>query len=654
MNGQHVNYLQIAGLIGVLLGLWALIKIPGMIFALIKVFFKEMFLIYLWRHFSGAHYHGERRTDATWFRHGSTTKRQYDHGGFMDRWEHKPRGHRALWRWGCTFAFLGACYGLLFDRTVTVHALEALVVYGVVALCFVIEKKIALGVHVRHIETPIVKSLAPVLRLSPHAVRRMLHIDPENVTDEGEVGYIEFPDGITPDDPQRTTMERIIDAHLPVDVELELKLQQQPRIGVIRAGLRPPAEVPWASMVKLMEDCPKGDVILGKDRYKEPCQATFTGLDDPHWGFSVQSGSGKSNFLGIVSAQILHQDADNTVWVIDPKRTSLIDFLGSPYTGKGLKPLIKGVRMANNPMRPEDMRSLISDTYDLMERRALQAETDRTLAFKVHLVVIDELNQFTDIMATYWHEQLAENKAARAGDKTIPELPKMDPMWGQIRAILRMGRFTNIHMVVVAQDLRDDSFGGKGARSYLGFRGLGNYNKKQWDMLVGPDYQLPQKGIGRWIFINAGQKTWVQITRGDDNENYDEIYAYASHGRELHDEKAALALSADGDDVVDGCRDTREITVPILTESTSTSTPDTRRVIVGLREAASYLGMHPRNFENARRRTESDGVPNKIPGEFHQGKSPAWHEEDLLAWKGSRPGNTRKTKLRIVKDEDSA
>jgi hypothetical protein len=477
------------------------------------------------------------------------------------------------------------------------------------------------------------------MRLSPHAVRRMLHISPENVTDEGEVGYIEFPDGITPDDSTRANMERIIDAHLPVDIEFELRLQQEPRIGVIRAGLKPPPEVPWASMVELMERCPVGDVILGKDRFKEPYQATFTGLDDPHWGFNVQSGSGKSNFLGIVCAQILHQDCQATVNVIDPKRVSLIDFIGSPGTGIGHRPLIPGVKMANNPLRPEAMRDLISDTYDLMERRALEAEADRGKTHPVHLLVIDELNMFRDIMKTFWDEQLAENKAARATDKTIPELSKLDPMWLQIRAILRMGRFTNIHVVVVAQDLRDSAFGGEGARNYLGFRGLGSYVKKQWDMLIGPDYQLPQKGIGRWIFVNAGDKTWVQITRGDDDKNYDAIYEYASHGRELHDEKAALALP----EMLVGSGTTPGFTVSSITEDTTVSAGYSRRTIVGVKEGASYLGYDKwRTFDTARSR-------HPVPGEFRQGSSPAWYAEDLDAWWRDLPGNKRKRgHLRVV------
>jgi hypothetical protein len=631
------------------MAVFALVMCMRVVVKLVTFVTESFVLMLIIRHFLGHHYHGERRTDATFWEHGSTTSRKHGHGGYMDRWEHKAIGHRMLWRWGCTLAVAGLIYGIVAERAVTEHSFAALIAYVLACLFFAVRSKIRLRVHNRRVVTPTVKSLAPVLRISPHAVRRMLHIRPEDVTDEGEVGYIEFPDHITPADEQRATMERIIDAHLPVDIELELKLQQSPKIGVIRAGLKPPFEASWERMLAAMEKCPKGDVVLGLDRFKEPYQATFTGLDDPHWGFSVQSGSGKSNFLGIVCAQILHQDPQNTVSVIDPKRVSLIDFLGSPGTGIGHRPLIPGVKMANNPLRPQAMRDLIDDTHSLMERRALEAEADRGKKFPVHLLVIDELNMFRDIMKTFWDAELAENKAARAADKTIPELSKLDPMWLQIRAILRMGRFTNIHMVVVAQDLRDDAFGGSGARNYLGFRGLGSYNKKQWDMLIGPDYQLPQAGIGRWIFINKGQKTWVQITRGDEDEDYDAIYAYASHAREEHDERAALALGPEPAALTDRPSPTPTITLSFPTEDKSVTADYSRRIIVGNKEGARYLGLKESGFISARRRTESDGVANTIPGQFYQGSSPAWYADDLDDWWRNRPGNKRKRgHLRVV------
>jgi len=627
----HANAGQVALVIALALALLIIRKLPGMVKGLLKMFFKEMIAVYIWRHLTGAHYHGERRTDASWFRHGSTTGRKYDHGSFMDRWEHKPRFRRLLWRWAVTLSVIGIGYGLVRDRAVTVHALESLVVYALVVIGFVIEVKIRLRVHVRQIETPIVKSLAPYLRLSEHAVRRLLHISPENVSDDGEIGYLEIPDEITPGDDQQTGMARIIDAHLPVDSELEFKLQQQPRIAVIMAAQKPPAMVEWDETVEAMEHAAYGDIVIGKDRFKNIFTANFVNLDDPHWAFCVQSKRGKSNFLGLVAVQVLHQDPHSQVIALDPKRSSLIDFLGSPYEGIGLKPLLPGVTMANDPDRPEAMVSAVSKARKILEQRSKEYERDRSKKFPLVVVIIDELNMLRDILEEYWAGVLAEN--ARRDKDMKEDLPRECPVWADIRAILRTGRFVGVHMLAVAQDFRDDAIGGKGTRNYFGLRGLGGFFPNQWKYFVGTTpVPLAQKGVGRWIFTQSEDQDWVQITRAD----ADRAYAWASHGREMHTPEALEALEPSVPDALDP-----GVAASILEEDTDRQTlPDAR--VIGLREGARHLGLSFYAFDQARRRHKRDTGSDGLPGEMLVGKQPAWYPDDLTAWNDSRPGNKRR------------
>lgn len=604
----------------------------------IIVFVSEsVILMLIIRHFTGAHYHGKRITDATMWQHGSSTDRRHDLDGFMSRWEHKPRGHRALWRWACTLAFFGLVYGVFAARAVTYHAFEALVVYGIFAAVFVIEKKVRLRLHNRHVLNPIVKSLAApnALRLSHHAVRRMVHIRPEDITDEGEVGYIELPPEITPGEDQQATVERIIDAHLPVDIEVDWRFQQSPKIGVIRAGLRPPAMVDWDEMVDAMTRAKYGDIVLGKNRFKEIFEANFIHLDDPHWAFSVQTKRGKSNFLGLVAVQVLHQDPLAQVTVIDPKEESLIDFLGAPWVGVGTKPLLKGVTMANDPENVEAMWDAIHRAKRMMDRRRSDYARDRTKKFPIHLVMIDELNMFKELTLEAWAAKLAANKRL---DKEMQEdLPKECPVWADIRAMLHMGRFVGIHLICVAQDFRAEILGGHGARNGFGFRGMGGFLPSQWKMFIGTTpVPAAQVGVGRWIFWQGEQQDWVQITRCD----AERAYAWAAHGRELHDADAALGYEPGRAELTDGSTGHTDLTASISAPDTSVMPDPGRRVVIGMREAARYLGMKPRSFETARRRTESDGTANRIPGEFEQGRNIAWYADDLDAWNRNRKGGT--------------
>jgi hypothetical protein len=595
---------------------------------LLKFVSESFILMLVIRHFTGAHYHGERRTDATWWQHGSTSARKYDHDSFMARWEHKPRGHRALWRWGCTLAFFGLVYGVFAARSVTTHAAEALMVYGLAVAGFVIEKKIRLRVHDRHITKPCARSIAGLLRLSPHAVRKMIHIKPDDVTDEGEVGWFgPLPDGLTPSIEQQSTIARVFDAHLPVDTEMEWKFEQAPRLGVIRAGLKPPAEVPWDEMTDAMGGATGNDIVIGTDRHKNFFTANFVELEDPHWAFCVQTKRGKSNFLGLVAVQVLRQDPNAQVIAVDPKEESLIDFLGTPWDSP--KPLLQGVTMANDPKNVQAMWDAVAKAKKLMDHRRTDRARQRDKTYPICLVILDELNKFCHMTDAAWKAVLFENSLLPKEERE--NLPKEAPVYADILDILHMGRFVGVHLIAVAQDFRASLLGGE-ARNGFGLRGLGGFIPSQWKMFIGTS-PVPeaQNGVGRWIFWQGERQDWVQITHCDP----DKAYAWAAHGREQHDERAALGYD-DGRAELTGGRDgDRDLSASILTTGSPVTVDkqvDNRRVIVGVKEAARYLGYAKwRSFETARNRYP-------VAGQFKKGSNVAWYADDLDAWYRDRKG----------------
>lgn len=599
----------------------------------IIVFVSESFILMLIiRHATGQHYHGEKRSDATMWQHGTTSHgRKFGHDGWMARWEHKPVGHRILWRWGCTLAFAGLVYGVFADRAVTVHAAEALMVYGAVVAGFVIETKWRMRVHNRHITNPTVKSLAAYLRISEHAVRRMLHISPENVTDEGEVGWFELLPELTPSLDQQSGIARIIDAHLPVDTEMEWQMQQSPKIGVIRAGLKPPPEVTWDEMTGDMElAAARGDndIVIGRDRHKNVFTANFVKLEDPHWAFNVQTKRGKSNFLGLVAVQVLAQNKDAQVIAIDPKEESLIDFLGTPWSSP--KPLLRNVTMANDPKDVQAMWDAVAKGKKLMDRRRADRARQRDKTYPICLVILDELNKFCHMTDAAWKAVLFENSQRPKEERE--NLPKEAPVYSDILDILHMGRFVGVHLIAVAQDFRASLLGGE-ARNGFGLRGLGGFIPSQWKMFIGTT-PVPeaQNGVGRWIFWQGERQDWVQITHCDP----DKAYAWAAQVSAQHDERAALGYVPDVIELTGGRDGDPLLSASILTTGSPVTVDkpvDSRRVIVGVREAARYLGYEKwRSFETARNRYP-------VPGEFRQGKSPAWYADDLDAWHRNRKGS---------------
>ncbi len=620
--------LEITGIILAVLALLIIVKIIMAIPKLISLFIKEYFLAVMWRHFTGAHYHGNRVTDATWFRKANNTKRhQFERGTFMDRWEHKPRAHRMLWRWGCTLAFFILVYGMLADFWVAVHAAESVLVYLIVVTGFVIESKWRLRHHNRQLDAT-ADSLADYLGLSPQAIRSGLHIEPQNIKDEGEIGYWEMPPELTPSEDKQSGITRIVNAHLPVDIEMEFKTKQSPKIATIVGARKPPPLVVWDETVDAMENAAYGDIVIGKDKYKNIFTLNFIDSEDPHWGFSVNTKRGKSNFLGLVAVQVLHQDPQAQVIAIDPKQESLIDYLGSPSyipgIPNGLKPLLKGVTLDADPAHPEAMWASIARAKKLMETRGDEYAQDRSRKFPLCLVLIDELEKFQRITKKAWD-------AKRAEDKKLPrdmreDLPARCPVWDDILDLLHMGQFVGVRVVTATQDFRERILG-QGARNAFGVRGMAGYLPNQWNYFIGtPPVPPSQNGVGRWIFTQGESRDWVQITYVD----HEKAYAWAAQGRELH-----------VPDVPEE-PDTRE-DAKILSLVVNDPGDDIITTIAG---ADEYFGWNQGRFEKARLRTKGG-----IPGEFKVNGKLAWRKKDLDKWERNRPGNKRRENQSAVEDD---
>ena len=157
------------------------------------------------------------------------------------------------------------------------------------------------------------------------------------------------------------------------------------------------------------------------------------------------------------------------------------------------------------------MWAAIQKARKILERRSAKHRKDRTRKFPCVLIILDELGQF------YPHGRHlgpAEVPGQPPGEARPCRVQRPWPGWDDLYAIIQMGRYVNMHFIVCAQDFRDDMFGGKGARNFLGFIGMAGYNSSQWDKFM-KTRPVPtmQDHIGRWIFSNGSQNndTWVQV-----------------------------------------------------------------------------------------------------------------------------------------------
>jgi hypothetical protein len=470
----------------------------------------------LWRWFTGNTWHGKRYTNASWTRRATTV--HTDHGLAM-RWHHWPRLIRAGIRTGSTLILATAIYGLIVDFRA---AITALIIMGASSALIGVVIGVVGARHWhtnRTVVTPMGQAMAGILDVPESDATKAITMTPNYLsTREGEIGQIQLPPRFRATPGERESVEHLISSRLACDVDFRWNTRANPQRLSIVASPKPPTMVPFGKHVDYMESLIPGDVFMGLDRHNAPFNASFNGGDDPHWGFSVASGRGKSTTLQSIVAQILRQDRQAGGTLIDPKMSSLRPLAGIP-----------GIILASDPSNISEMWQALYDFEKMMMARLRILNDDPTATFPIQLLVIDELNQFASMSRTHYQTiQVGEP----IGVADLVRMPKTTtpPIWNWIASTLWQGRAVHCHGIFVGQRLDDRSTGGIGLRDSLGLRGLAGYRKNQWDMLIGTT-PMPksQKPRGRWIYSDGQDETWVQNVYGTESE----IRDYAMTGRML-------------------------------------------------------------------------------------------------------------------------
>lgn len=461
----------------------------------------------------------------------------------------------------------------------------------------------------RYVVAPLAPALGPLLEMPAPNARKIITLKPGYLTaKDGEIGTIgPLPPAFRADPGQRRAVEHLVSARLPVDVDFQWRTGGFPQSIALLAAPQCPPMVMFEDMLSEMAKCKPGEIVFGVDRREDVFRGSFR-IDDPHWGFSVGSGRGKSTKLQCAAAQILHADLAATVTGIDPKMASLTPLIGIP-----------GVVIANDPRNIGEwdreaqrchggMWGAIDDFKDEMMARLDALATDPTLTFPIKLLILDECNMFGAMTAAKWRVL----RDSKAGDPPVP------PPWAALAAIHWMGRQVSCHCITVGQRLDDKATGGIGLRSAMGLVGIAGYRQKEWDLLIGtrpmPKSQRPK---GRWLYDNGSDQTWVQnvCASTDPAEAGIIIRNYAAAGRSglVHDDVPVGLVPA-----------TPPGQMPVSGTGTNAVW------VVGIEAGAAVLGISAESFRKRRYR-----AGGSIPGEIRQGNQPAWTELDLIAWADS-------------------
>jgi hypothetical protein len=525
------------------------------------------------------------------------------HARTVTRWGHASMLTRATIRVG-SLALAGLlAYAWTVAPTTTITVLIAVSVAALAGLGFRGYRLVQTWTHRRQVVHPMAEALAPLLGVSVSDASTAITL-PRTFTQvsDGNLGNITLPSHFQGAPDQRKAIDHLVKSRLPVDIETTWRTAQAPMQLMINASPKPPDMVKFAEVRAEMDACAPGVILLGHDRRRNPYTGSFA-TEDPHWGASVGSGRGKSSWLQLIAAQVLHQHPENTVVGVDPKMTSLDPLIGIP-----------GVRVANDPRNVPGMWQNIAEFEAEMVSRMDAQQADPTITFPLALLIVDEVNQFAAMTSAVWRGMKEKSDPATA------------PVWMTIASILWQGRALNCHVILVGQRLDDRATGGVGLRDSLGLRALGGFTAQQWMMLVGTTpVPRSQKPRGRWIYSDGQETTWVQNVYGTPEE----IRDYALESR-----RPGMSLSPVPD-----------VSLPAQSDGTGTGTPVTAPEpaqvsegtqgaawIVGMAAGAAHLDLSGEAFKKRRQR-----AGGTVPGEMRQGNQPAWLPGDLDAWRETWP-----------------
>jgi hypothetical protein len=528
----------------------------------------------------GKHWHGQARSDATFWCDGTQGEPGWWGTGRESRWVLLAGYKRA----GLRLAVAAALVGLWRWRHVTEWALALVVgpVLGLVLWGRVLA--VRLWRHRRTLERPMAAALAPFLGVAPRTVEAGLAVEPdfEDAAGGEHVAAVELPDHWAATGDQKARVQEVMQARLGVELKWQWQTSRYPMLLNVTRAPVPPSLVPLAEVLAELDARPTHKVLLGR-----AADASLhwwnRASEDPMVAVHGGSRRGKTSLLLSLASQELARSG--LVTAIDPKRVSLMALAGCP-----------GFTLANDPRDIHGMWQNVTEFRSLIEDRYEALASDPTIEFPYALLIIDEVSMFAGLTRQAW---LAEKPKSA---------PPLAPVWDDVATCCWLGAQCRAHVVVAGQRLDYQILGGM--LGSFGTRLLAGYLPQDYVRLVGvPPVLRSQKPRGRFLLYQAGgDPTWLQLTLGSPEAWRDYVLERVRSGSDL------------GATAGTGTRDSGEL--------------------VGLAAAAAHLGMEVEAFRKARQRRpvpgETVGPDGRSPA-WPAGALTAWREDRPAASRTGSP-----------------
>lgn len=325
--------------------------------------------------------------------------------------------------------------------------------------------------------------------------------------------------------------------------------------------------------------------------------------DSPHAGILGGSGSGKSEIMAWIVAQLMR--GGGGVVVLDPKVTSHRWLLNR-----------KDVLYCSERAMLHDTIIWLDDELSRRANRNRAAAAD--LDFPQIVVLLEERNSTQDLLRDHWYDIKEPGQRAKS-----PALVALD-------RLNSMGRVLGITVLLAGQESASQHIGSRS--NYGSFLVAGRMAANHFKNVGTPRKPAMSAVPGRMAYIVAGQATVFHAAFPDVKHHPDRLWDWAIGGKPIYNVKLAM----------DGFNGARwpvaeplhnAATEEVMTSDESAASPSSEPMSSEIVTLAEYAEDHPESplgrLKNARDRRATSGFPEPVKT---VGRTQLYREAELDAW----------------------
>lgn len=499
----------------------------------------------------------------------------------------KRRLRRAGIRTSCLFSLVGLGWAYTYHRQATIHAL---IIGGAVVTVFGAWRlwRFRPVHHFRWVR-PARRAITAELGAPPDSFKV--------ARDRSEVS-IGLPLDQVLDDKRQKALEYAACERLQITAAPAWKQYGASPHVILRRVEPCPSLIGWEAFEDACASAARNELVIGMGEDGKIIKVSLT-QDSPHFGISMGSQGGKSNFAAFLLLQALRRG--DIALILDAK------WVSHPWVFKDMDSEYGQLPCVRYARRTEDLHEAMVWLDGEVDRRAQMA--DRIINAKGQMpahkgtvgprlwVLAEEMNLAADRLKEHWATIRVK------GD------PSRSPAFKGFGACAQAGAQLDIHMVVIAQQLTAASVGGGAVRENMAARFIGRYTQNTWRMLAGDLPMPPSVNTPGRIQCVVGPSVDAAQTPLMDTEQVRELVLAGQMTAVPHD-MPGIATSVFGPSVLAG-------NVPALVASdqgidlgTPALPPSRPPGTVTLREAVEG-GLLEMKLETAQRASTRPGWPEQ-------------------------------------------